>query len=375
MNSKHSNELELLTAKSFQQSFLSGTSLVESTLSLTLGNCHIQCHSNNQALLAQLAEYFKPFKALPSTPDIEITLIEAPQLETPYEFIDWAREPGKTGRKDSYYPLADGRLLRKVRTGMLFLQSESNPVAIGPCIKNDNQVINFINAQYMNWLQQRDWLICHSAAAVLNQQGIAICGFSGGGKSTLMLHLLSATDAKFVSNDRLFLKADSASVNAEGVAKLPRINPGTALNNPDLEAILEPEKAAQLNALPIDELWDLEDKYDVDIDAIYGANRIQLQTPLTTMLILNWDRQSTQPTTVAPVDIRHRSDLLPAVMKSPGPFYQNKQGEFLNGSQTPAPERYIELLSKVNVLEASGSIDFDLATQHIISLLQPSSLS
>ena len=82
------------------------------------------------------------------------------------EFIDWAREPGKTGRKDSYLDLDGGRLVRKVRTGMVFLQSAGERIAAGPCLRYDNQVINFINAQYMNWLQNQGWLICHASGLV-----------------------------------------------------------------------------------------------------------------------------------------------------------------------------------------------------------------
>ena len=64
-----------------------------------------------------------------------------------------------------------------------------------------------------------------------------MAGFSGAGKSTLALHVMSL-GATFVSNDRVMVAEtpanDSGAPMMYGVAKHPRINPGTAMNNPDL---------------------------------------------------------------------------------------------------------------------------------------------
>ena len=45
-----------------------------------------------------------------------------------------------------------------------------------------------------------------------------------------------------------------------GIPKLPRINPGTALNNPSLRSILSPERRAELEGVDAGELWSLEEK-------------------------------------------------------------------------------------------------------------------
>ena len=159
-------------------------------LHLGLEGWTLRIRSNSDALLDKLARYFAHVTVAETEPDMDVLAIEREAPELDVAFTDWKREPGKTGRKDSYVDLADGRLLRKVRTGMVFLQSETQRIAAGPCLRYDNQVINFINAQYMNWLQHRGWLICHAAGLVRNGRGLGIAGFSGGGKSTLMLHLL-----------------------------------------------------------------------------------------------------------------------------------------------------------------------------------------
>ena len=135
-------------------------------LTLALSGCTLRLRSNSTELLAVLADYFSHVASDPVTPDIDIIAIERDAPELAIDFIDWKREPGKTGRKDSYADLPGGRLVRKVRTGMVFLQSEGHRIAAGPCLKYNNQVINFINSQYMNWLQNRGWLICHAAGLV-----------------------------------------------------------------------------------------------------------------------------------------------------------------------------------------------------------------
>jgi hypothetical protein len=63
-----------------------------------------------------------------------------------------------------------------------------------------------------------------------------------------------------------------------------------------------------------------------------------------------------------------RRDLLGAIMKSPGPFYQYTDGTFFD-ADTPFDEpAYLDTLRDVAVYEASGTIDFDGITQRIDEL-------
>ncbi|MCZ2721784.1 HprK-related kinase B [Marinomonas sp. 15G1-11] len=330
---------------------------------LDLSHCHLTVLSNTQALVSELRDYFRSYPQHQATADIEIHLIESSEPAPSYPWADWAREAGKSGRKDSYVDIHKGRLLHKVRTGMVFFQSNMSRLAVGPCLQNINQVVNFINNQYMNYLQQQEHVICHAAAVSINGKGTAVAAFSGGGKSTLMLKLMDHPGAKFISNDRLFLKANSQGVLSRGVPKLPRINPGTILNNPKLLSILDPEEQHSLNRLPQTELWDLEQKYDVMIDQVYGENKIELETQLDTVLLLNWDRKSSDKPLLTKVNPENHKKLIGAIMKSPGPFYQDAKGAFLAGPEIPALEQYLAVLNKVNVYEVSGGVDFDYLAQ------------
>jgi HprK-related kinase B len=212
----------------------------------------------------------------------------------------------------------------------------------------------------MNWLQQRDWLICHAACLILGGHGIGMAGFSGGGKSTLMLHLMEHPGSRYVTNDRLFLRRQDVRVEAVGIPKLPRINPGTVVNSPRLSPLIDAQRRDELLKLPQQMLWELEEKFDVDVERFYGRNRIDTSTPvaLEAMVILNWGREERTPVKLTKVDIAQRSELLNAVMKSPGPFFQDSLGEFLGDDEALQPAAYLTLLNSVPIYEVTGKIDF-----------------
>lgn len=347
----------------------SGTHLCDESLYLAVGECSLHVRSNSSELINRLKRYFSSVIGPTCVTDMEIIAIERDAPDLGIEYQDWKREPGKTGRKDSYFDFPGGRLVRKVRTGMVFLQSQSHRIAAGPCLRYDNQVINFINAQYMNWLQQHHWLICHAAGLVHNGKTLAIAGFSGGGKSTLMLHMLENPENSYLTNDRLFIRKDHNKTFAAGIPKLPRVNPGTIVHNPRLHPLIPAQQRESLLAMPADALWNLEDKYDIMIDELYGQQQFTAQAPLAAFLVLNWRRDSDEPLNLSRVDLAARRDLLGAIMKSPGPFYQYLDGSFFQ-DDTPFDEQaYLDALQDVAIYEASGKIDFDSVVQRLDELM------
>lgn len=346
---------------------------VDASILLDLAAYRLVVRSNCNEMLSRLATYFSGTLAKVSTEinsdDIiatEILVIEREAVELELNYIDWHREAGKSGRKDSYVDVEGGRIVRKVRTGMIFIQSQTCLVVAGPCVTNDNQVINFINAQYMTYLQQHGALICHASALSYNEKCLAIAGLSGGGKSTLMLQILQENPISYITNDRLFLKQNNGRITANGVPKLPRVNPGTVLNNDQLSAIISKQRKDELNSLPLSELWDLEEKYDVFIEACYGSKKVESHAILKAVLILNWQRDSREQTKIYKVNIQNRQDLLPALMKSPGPFYQYQNGSLYQDDTTLDEQDYLAHLKGISVYEVTGKIDFDFAKQYCL---------
>jgi HprK-related kinase B len=344
--------------------------LIDEHLDLYLGGFTMRIRSNKKPVIDKLAAYFSHVEPGTAEPDIEILAIERDVItDSGLEFTDWAREPGKTGRKDAYLDIPNARVVHKVRTGMLFLQSESVRIAAGPCLQNDNQVINFINSQYMDWLQNNGWLICHASGMEVNGHAIGMAGLSGGGKSTLMLNLMENNSVNYITNDRLFIRTNNSAVTARGIPKLPRINPGTIVFNERLHGLISKQRREELLQLPKQELWHLEEKYDVHIEQVYGTQRVTTEAELEAFVILNWQHDTTEKTAVTAVDINQRRELLMALMKSPGPFYQHTDGSFHSDTAEFDEQSYLDALNGVTIYEVTGKVDFELAGKRLSAIL------
>jgi len=330
------------------------------------GACRIHLETNSGDLLEKLKDYFVPFLDDSPTPDIQVTALEIPAPDLGLPFKDWKRDPGKVGKKDTYLDFPDGRACRKVKTGMQYLMGDGHLLIFGECLKNDNQVVNFLISQYITWLMHRDWVLCHAAAIAKGGAGMAIAAFSGGGKSTLSLHLMRQ-GLDFISNDRTLIKLDKGQALVNGVPKQPRINPGTALNNPDLNSIIPEQRQRELANLSAPDLWELEEKYDADVEKLFRPGCFQLEAGLNGFLILNWRRQSGEPTRFEQVDIGTRPDLLAAVMKPPGPFFIPKDHQQPNGFTEVVAKDYLPVLGAIPVFEASGGVNFDRAVEFCLS--------
>ncbi|PVB59820.1 HprK-related kinase B [Labrenzia sp. 011] len=326
---------------------------------LTVGGLVVEIRCVSDTLLAELLRYFQHVITAPAEPDLTVHVLGDADLPFAVDYRDWAREPGKTGRKDAICDLPGGRMILKVRTGIQFLQSPDWAVAFGPTEDHPNQVINFVNTQILNHFQRQGWVACHAAAVKTASRGLGISGLSGGGKSTTMLRLMEIPGTCYVTNDRLLVRARDGHADALGIPKLPRINPGTIVSNARLAGILDEEREEELRNMEPDELWHVEEKYDLFIEDIYGPGRIAHEAGLTDFWVLNWSRDSDEPTKVKKTDLRERPDLLSAIMKSPGPFYQLPDGTFWSDRAPMDTRAYLDALSDIQVWEVTGQIDFD----------------
>ncbi|WP_186766338.1 HprK-related kinase B [Falsiphaeobacter marinintestinus] len=317
----------------------------------------------DEPMAAMLRHYFAEALADDSPTDdpvdATVEILQGQTLAEDPDWVEWVREQGKTNRKDAYHDLENGRLIRKVRTGMTFLQSPEAQLAFGPCMENPSQVVNFVNTQILNTCKRAGWEICHAAALTKGDRGLAIAGLSGGGKSTSVLRLMDLNGTRFVTNDRLMVRRTADGAKALGIPKQPRINPGTILNNPRLVPMLSDDRRQALASMQKDALWELEEKHDLFIGEVYGEGRVHYTMPLTEFWVLNWTRNSHEPTRLLDADLTQRPDLLGAIMKSAGPFYQPPNGVFPKGQEPLDANAYLAQLGDVRVREVVGGIDFD----------------
>ncbi|MCG2734720.1 HprK-related kinase B [Pseudodesulfovibrio aespoeensis] len=326
-------------------------------LLLDFGGCVVQALCSTDTLRDELAAYFKEFVTPSGSPDIVVSAHEADPPETGLDFSVKQPDSGKTKIKEEWADLEDGRVVRKRLTGMHFVFGQGENATIGPCLANSNQVINFINNRFIEWKLNLGGLLGHAAGVAHHGRGISLAGFSGAGKSTLALHLMSR-GTTFISNDRVMVEQNGNGLTMFGVAKQPRINPGTALHNPDLCNIVEPDMRRDFLAMPPEELWRLEHKYDALIDECYGPGRFMLRHTMNALVILNWTRGGGSMK-VSMVDPLERADLLAAFMRDTGLFYLPADPERAKG---PDVGDYARMLGRADLIEISGGIDFEGAS-------------
>lgn len=327
---------------------------------LTLDDCTIEIKCSSEALREELTRYFLPLlDTSHGRVKIHIQVIDGPQPILDCPLTPQKPGPGKTKIKEEWAPLDTGRVVRKVNSGIIMVFGGDQNLVSGPCLGYPNQVINFINNRFIEYKLNKGALLGHAAAVFSNGTGVAVAGFSGMGKSTLALHLMNA-GADFVSNDRLVMENTGGRFMMSGVAKWPRINPGTALNNPSLCGVLTAREQAEYQKLPLEALWRLEHKYDVIIDQCYGPDRFRLNAPLDRLVLLNW-KLDAGPMTAEEIELAHHRPLLQAIMKDTGLFYLPGKGL----PQNPSEDQYFDLLSSCRVLVLSGGADFEQATRTI----------
>ncbi|MBN2705054.1 MAG: HprK-related kinase B [Deltaproteobacteria bacterium] len=330
-------------------------------LYLQFENYRMLLESNAADLVENLRHYFEAFVVSSGEVNLTVTALETATPEIDSHFEIKVPDPGKDKIKEEFLDLDDGRIVRKRLTGMVFMFAADVNLVAGPCCANANQVVNFINNRFIAYKLDQGCLLGHAAAVAKGGRGLALAGFSGMGKSTLALHLMSR-GSDFISNDRLLIEGEAGEkLFMHGIAKLPRINPGTALGNPDLTMVMPLADRERFGLLESDELWQVEHKYDVYIDQCFGRNRFQSKASLEALVILNWERQG-GALVVAPADENRRRALLPAFMKAAGLFYL--------GTAEVGLETYLRRLSSCRIYELRGGVDFVAATEFCLRLLE-----
>jgi len=289
-------------------------------ITLQFGRCTILVKTNAPALKQFLQEYFVEFRGDASaTPEITVHALDMEPVLSDLNYTTKQPDTGKRKIKEQYLDIDGGRIVRKVLTGLVLAFGGKQNYALGPCLKNDAQVVNFVIHRYIEWLLRQEGLLLHAAGISCNGRGIALAGFSGMGKSTLALHLMGE-ETTFVSNDRAIVTESGNSGSLFGVPKMPRVNPGTILHNSALHPLLSDAELSRFKKMPAEELWPLEDKHDVLIHEIYGPGRFQLEANLAGLVLLNWSGDSDTPTRLSKISIAERTELLPAFTKSTGLF-------------------------------------------------------
>ena len=314
------------------------------------GGTRLRVQTNSLALAEALGRHFAAFPGDGGQPDLVVQAVDGPSPDLDLAFVPHESEGGK----EEYADLPDGRLVRKRRTGLLLVFGPAGNWIFGPCAAWPEQVVNAVNARLADRELGRGAALLHAAAVARGEAALALAGLAGAGKTTLALELVRR-GADFVTNDRLFVTTGPDGLGCCGVARPPRVNPGTILGNDRLHGLLDPAKRAAYGALPSEALWGLESKHDVPIDACFGPGRVRLRARLSALAVLCWEHGG-GPVVARRTTLVAAPELVPAIAKDLGVL-------FLAGPRQADRTVYLAALGKLPVMVLSGGVDFSRAAE------------
>lgn len=322
-------------------------------LGLLIGGVPVAVHTNAPRIAERLGDYFSPYAA-PSVPGGAPTvhLVQGDPIVEAAKLRDVPRRLREQGVKEAYYDGAAGvRVIVKRRTGVTIYVAEPDHYVVGDLVRNFNQAVNIVMSVYAKAMLRRGYVMLHASAIVGASDGVAFASASGFGKSTVALALVERHQ-HLVTNDRLFLRPADGAVEMVGVPKKPRVNPGTLVRLSSLSPLVSEEERARYAAMSPEALWKLEQKHDVDVDALYGPGTTRLSGRLRAIFLLRWSPldRGWNVRTVPPAD---RAPALEPLLKTAGVY-----------DQTPPPPAEQQGLLRavagaVDVYDVRGRADVD----------------
>jgi HprK-related kinase B len=284
----------------------------------------IDIETNSLRAASRLQTYFREYLSFDASPaQVRLHAVRvAPEYDARRMKV-WER-PAKPDRtpKESYYDREGVRYVLKNRTGILIkLALDRGDASIaGDIDRHLNQVVNLVNTLFGLSLVDRGYAMLHASAVARTgaDEALIFLGNSGSGKSSLALQLIERGGYDFVSNDRALLKVERGVVQLVGLPKKPRVNPGTLLASKSLVRLLSARKRPAYEQLSAAELWQLEDKTDVDVRRALGAQS-RLSARLARAYSLEW-RPSGDGLRIDDLDPAGAFDAMMLTAKDFGPF-------------------------------------------------------
>lgn len=325
---------------------------VSATLHLQFADYRIDVETNSLRLAGRLQSYFSGYLALEhAQADVHLQAVVGEPDYDASKMEVWSR-PSTPNRlpKESYHEDGGIRHILKNRTGVLISLSDEGASIIGALEENANQVINLIGTLFGLSLLTQGYAMVHASAIVdkTNGEALVFLGNSGSGKSSLALQLIERGGYDFLSNDRVLMRAEKDIVWVAGLPKKPRVNPGTLLASASLSKLVPRPRRRVYEQLPREELWQLEEKTDVDVERELGAHS-RLTARLGRVFSLEW-RPSGEGFTQRKLDAAGAVAAMQVTAKDFGPYD-------LSGSERDALPELQRIAGMVPFVALGGRAD------------------
>ncbi len=322
------------------------------TVALEIAGVPLRVHTNAPAVHERLRRYFGAYVGADAgDPAADVFLFCGTPIYDEARMQDVPRRSRADRVKEAFYDAADARVVLKRRTGVVIYVAEPDHYVVGDLETNFNQAVNMVMMVLAKALVRRGYIVLHASAILGDAGGIAFASSSGAGKSTLALMLLEQHH-HLVSNDRLFLRPSPDGAEMVGIPKQPRVNPGTLLRVSRLTRLLPADEVSRYRPMPPEQLWRLERKHDVDVEAIYGPGTVRLQGMLRAVFLLRWSFDS-RGWSVHTIPAAERPAALGQVVKSLGVYDLAPPDPALVESTLAA------VCERISVYEVSGRADLE----------------
>jgi HprK-related kinase B len=331
-------------------------------LSLQLPELSLVLRSNHAGVVAAMRQVYSRYLQEPlEGPRYEVWALDLdPTPYLPADRSGFERYLGGGGQgKDPFLDVDGLRYVIKNSTGLGVIFDDQRYLVLGAMAKAANQLNNIINAIHLQEMSRRGDTTVHGAGLSLGGVGFALVGGPGAGKTTALLKIVAAGGA-FVSNDRLIVRrlAKRGEFEMRGVIKSPRACAGTMFGDPRLRALLPAEAVARYAKMPEDELFVLEEKYDVDVDATFGEGRVKDLGRFRRMYCLMWSRRG-EGFAIERIDATSDAfwDAFGPNLSRDGGVFDRRQRSSAWGAERK--DRYRRGLDGMEVFAVTGRLDFD----------------